>query len=58
MVFLIGDNLGLESVVESYGDIAGSVDNYNSAAAKGDGYRFSDRFVNHIREIDSAAWRK
>ena len=58
MVFMIRDNLGLESVVESYGDIAGFVDNYNRAVAKGDGYRFSDRFVNHIREIDSAARRK
>lgn len=55
---MIRDNLGLEAVVESYGDIVGFVDNYNSAAAKADGYRFSDRFVNHIREIDSAARRR
>ncbi len=55
MVFLIRDQLGLEAVVESLGDLDAFVDNYNLAAEKAGTYRFSDRFTSHIHNISLPA---
>lgn len=58
MVFLIRDQLGLEAVVDSVGDLDAFVDNYNKAAHKAGTYQFSDRFINHIHAVSRPAKRK
>lgn len=57
MVFLIRDQLGLEAVVESVGDLDKFIDNYNAAAEKAGKYRFSDRFTEHIHKVSTPAKR-
>lgn len=55
MFFLIRDNLGLDSVVESVGNLDKFIDNYNKAAEKAGTYRFSKRFTDHIHSISTKA---
>lgn len=55
MVFLIRDQLGMDAVIESVGNVESFVDNYNKAAEKSGTYRFSDRFTRHIHDICSPA---
>lgn len=57
MVFLIRDQLGIDAVIESVGNIESFVDNYNKAAAKAGVYKFSDRFTKHIHDICAPARR-
>ena len=57
MVFLIRDQLGIEAVVESVGDLDKFIDNYNAAAEKAEKYKFSDRFTEHIHKISTSAKR-
>lgn len=57
MVFLIRDQLGLDAVVESVGNLDKFVDNYNLAAEKAGKYKFSDRFIEHIHKLSAAAKR-
>lgn len=57
MVFLIRDQLGIDAVVSSVGDLDKFIDNYNAAAEKAGTYKFSDRFTEHIHKISSAAKR-
>ena len=58
MVFLIRDQLGLDAVKESVGDVDAFIDNYNAAATKAGTYVFSDRFTNHIHSVCKSARRK
>lgn len=55
MVFLIRDQLGLDAVIASVGNIETFVDNYNRAAEKAGTYKFSDRFTKHIHDICTPA---
>ncbi len=57
MVFLIRDQLGIDAVIESVGNIEAFVDNYNKAAEKAGTYKFSDRFTQHIHNICAPARR-
>jgi len=57
MVFLIRDQLGLDAVIESVGDLDAFIDNYNKAAGKAGTYQFSDRFVKHIHGVSRPAKR-
>ncbi len=57
MVFLIRDQLGVEAVVESVGDLDKFIDNYNIAAEKAGKYKFSDRFTEHIHKVSTSAKR-
>lgn len=57
MVFLIRDQLGINAVVESVGDLDAFVDNYNIAAEKAGTYKFSDRFTQHIHDVSIPAKR-
>ncbi|MDE5887018.1 MAG: hypothetical protein K2H46_05440 [Muribaculaceae bacterium] len=57
MVFLIRDHLGLDSVIESVGDLDKFIDNYNKAAEKAGTYRFSNRFTDHIHSVSAKARR-
>lgn len=58
MVFLIRDQLGLDAVKESVGDVDAFINNYNAAATKAGTYVFSDRFTNHIHSVCKSARRK
>lgn len=55
MAFLIRDQLGMDAVVESVGDLDAFLDNYNKAAKKAGTYIFSDRFNHHIHTLSQAA---
>jgi len=55
MVFLIRDQLGLDAVIESVGDLDLFVDNYNKAADKAGTYKFSNRFTQHIHNVSTAS---
>lgn len=57
MVFLIRDQLGMEAVVESLGDLDRFVCNYNKAAEKAGTYVFSDRFTRYICDLSKDAKR-
>lgn len=57
MVFLIRDQLGIDAVIESVGNVEAFVDNYNKAAEKAGTYKFSDRFTQHIHNICTPARR-
>lgn len=57
MVFLIRDQLGIDAVIESVGNVEAFVDNYNKAAEKAGTYKFSDRFTQHIHDICAPAKR-
>ena len=57
MVFLIRDQLGIDAVIESVGNVEAFVDNYNKAAEKAGTYKFSDRFIQHIHNICAPARR-
>lgn len=57
MVFLIRDQLGIDAVIESVGNVEAFVDNYNKAAEKAGTYKFSDRFTQHIHNICAPARR-
>lgn len=57
MVFLIRDQLGMNAVIESVGNVEAFVDNYNKAAEKAGTYKFSDRFTQHIHNICAPARR-
>lgn len=57
MVFLIRDQLGVEAVVESVGDLDKFIDNYNIAAEKAGKFKFSDRFTEHIHKVSALAKR-
>lgn len=57
MVFLIRDQLGMDAVIESVGNVEAFVDNYNKAAEKAGTYKFSDRFTQHIHNICAPARR-
>lgn len=57
MVFLIRDQLGIDAVIESVGNVETFVDNYNKAAEKAGTYKFSDRFIQHIHSICAPARR-
>ena len=58
MVFLIRDQLGLDAVKRSVGDLDAFIDNYNAAASKAGTYVFSDRFTDHIHSVSRPARRK
>lgn len=58
MVFLIRDQLGIDAVVTSVGDLDAFVDNYNEAARKAGTYVFSDRFTDHIHSLSQPRRRK
>ena len=55
MVFLIRDQLGIDAVIDSVGNIENFVDNYNKAAEKAGTYKFSDKFTKHIHDICTPA---
>lgn len=55
MVFLIRDQLGIDAVIDSVGNIENFVDNYNKAAEKAGTYKFSDKFTKHIHDICAPA---
>ncbi len=55
MVFLIRDQLGLDSVIDCVGNIETFVENYNKAAERAGTYKFSDRFTQHIHDVCSPA---
>lgn len=57
MIFLIRDQLGLDAVIESVGDLDKFIDNYNTAAEKAGKYKFSDRFTEHIHRVSTPAKR-
>lgn len=57
MVFLIRDQLGIDAVVESVGNLDAFIDNYNKAATKAGTYRFSDKFTQHIHNVSIPAKR-
>lgn len=57
MVFLIRDQLGIDAVIESVGNLDAFVDNYNKAAEKAGTYKFSDRFTEHIHSVSMPAKR-
>lgn len=57
MVFLIRDQLGIEAVVESVGNLDAFIDNYNKAAEKAGTYKFSDKFTKHIHDVSIPAKR-
>lgn len=57
MVFLIRDQLGMDAVVESLGDLDRFVVNYNKAAEKAGTYVFSDRFTQYICDLSKEAKR-
>lgn len=58
MVFLIRDQIGIDAVIESVGDLDAFVDNYNKAAEKAGTYKFSDRFTQHIHSVSTPAKRQ
>lgn len=51
MVFLIRDQLGLQTAIDCFADISAFVHRYNEAAKKADTYIFSDAFVKHVDTI-------
>lgn len=51
MVFLIRDQLGLQTAIDCFCDIPAFVRRYNEAAAKADTYVFSDAFVQYIDKV-------
>ena len=55
MVFLIREQLGIDAVVESVGNLETFVDNYNKAAEKAGTYKFSEKFTRHIHDICAPA---
>ena len=55
MVFLIKEQLGIEAVIESVGNLDLFIDNYNKAALQAGSYVFSDKFTNHIHNLSNGA---
>lgn len=58
MVFLIRDQLGIDKVIESVGDLDVFIDNYNEAAEKAGTYVFSRQFTDHIHNVSTSAKKK
>ena len=48
MTFMIREQLGLQAVIDCFGDFYQFVLTYNRAARKANGYVFSEEFVSHI----------
>lgn len=58
MVFLIRDQLGIDEVIESVGNLDNFIDNYNKAAEKAGTFVFSSQFTDHVHDVSASAKKK